>query len=69
MHLSATRAAVWYYDRSDVKVTKKRPLTLDHFTEFCELLPTRVDAEHSSSLTREELEARRLDLMAGSPNR
>jgi type I restriction enzyme M protein len=38
---------VWYYDLSDVKVTKKQPLTLDRFQEFFELLPTRSDSDHS----------------------
>jgi type I restriction enzyme M protein len=60
---------VWYYDLSDVKVTKKQPLTIQHFTEFFELLPTRADSEHSWTLTREALEARKLDLKAVNPNR
>jgi type I restriction enzyme M protein len=59
---------VWYYDLSDVKVTKKQPLTLDRFEEFYSLLPTRADSDHSWTLTREELEARRLDLKAVNPN-
>ena len=60
---------VWYYDLADVKVTKKQPLTIDRFAEFFELLPSRADSEHSWTVTREELEARRLDLKAVNPNR
>src|SRR4029079_2106412 len=60
---------VWYYDLADVKVTKKQPLTIDHFTEFFQLLPTRAESEHSWTLTREALDARKLDLKAVNPNR
>ncbi len=60
---------VWYYDLSDVKVTKKRPLTLDRFDELVALWPDRADSEHSWTVTREELEARRFDLKAVNPNR
>ncbi len=59
---------VWYYDLSDVKVTKKQPLTVDRFTEFFELLPSRADADHSWTVTRDEIEARRFDLKAVNPN-
>jgi type I restriction enzyme M protein len=61
--------SVWYYDLSDVKVTKKQPLTIEGFTEFFRLLPARADSEHSWTVTRDELEARKLDLMAVNPNR
>ncbi len=60
---------VWYYDLSDIKVTKKQPLTIEKFAEFFELLPSRADSEHSWTVTREELEARKLDLKAVNPNR
>ncbi len=60
---------VWYYDLSDVKVTKKQPLTIERFAEFFELLTSRADSEHSWTVTREELEARKLDLKAVNPNR
>ena len=59
---------VWYYDLSDVKVTKKQPLTIDRFEEFFELLPSRGDSEHSWTVTREEIEARNFDLKAVNPN-
>ena len=60
---------VWYYDLADVKVTKKQPLTIDRFDEFFALLPTRADSEHSWTVLRDELEARKLDLKAVNPNR
>lgn len=59
---------VWYYDLSDVKVTKKQSLTVDRFDEFFALLPTRADSDHSWTVTRDEIEARRFDLKAVNPN-
>lgn len=38
---------IWYYDLSELKVIKKKPLTLAHFDEFLSLLPSRADSEHS----------------------
>jgi type I restriction enzyme M protein len=38
---------IWYYDLSDVKVTKKAPLTIDHFTDFFARLVERSDSERS----------------------
>lgn len=60
--------SVWYYDLSQVKVTKKQPLTLDRFEEFFDLLAARADSANSWTVTREELEARKLDLKAVNPN-
>jgi type I restriction enzyme M protein len=60
---------VWYYDLSDVKVTKKQPLTAARFDEFFALWPSRGDSEHSWTVTREEFDARKLDLKAVNPNR
>lgn len=59
---------VWYYDLSDVKVTKKQPLTRDHMEEFFRLLPERAESERSWSVTQEELERRGFDLKAVNPN-
>jgi type I restriction enzyme M protein len=59
---------IWYYDLSDVKVTKKQPLTLDRFDEFFSLKNARGDSDHSWTVTRDELEARNLDLKAVNPN-
>ncbi|HID94517.1 MAG TPA: N-6 DNA methylase, partial [Candidatus Latescibacteria bacterium] len=30
---------IWYYDLSDLNVTKNQPLTVEHFEGFFELLP------------------------------
>jgi type I restriction enzyme M protein len=46
---------VWYYDLSDIKVTKKQPLTVDRFESFFELLPSRADSERSWTVSREQL--------------
>jgi type I restriction enzyme M protein len=59
---------IWYYDLSDVKVTKRKPLTLDVFAEFFDLYPTRADSAHSWTITRDEIEARNFDLKAVNPN-
>lgn len=59
----------WYYDLSDIKVTKKKPLTLAHFDEFFKLLPSRADSEHSWTVTRDEIEKRNFDLKAVNPHR
>lgn len=60
--------SVWYYDLSDVKVTKKAPFTRAILKEFFELYPTRGDSERSWSVTREAIEARGYDLKAVNPN-
>jgi type I restriction enzyme M protein len=59
---------IWYYDLSDIKMGKKRPLTLGHFEEFFRLLPARGDSEHSWTVERKEIEARGYDLKAVNPN-
>jgi type I restriction enzyme M protein len=59
---------VWYYDLSDIKVTKKQPLTLDRFEEFFALLPSRGDSDHSWTVTRDAIEASNFDLKAVNPN-
>ena len=59
----------WYYDLSAVKVTKRRPLTLQHFEEFFRLLPTRADSENSWTVKREVFEENNYDLKAMNPNR
>ena len=38
---------IWYYDLSDIKIGKKKPLTLKHFEEFFQLLPKRADSKQS----------------------
>ncbi|WP_375403508.1 N-6 DNA methylase [uncultured Sphingomonas sp.] len=59
----------WYYDLSDVKVTKKKPLTLASFDDFLARLPGREDSERSWTVEREAIEARKFDLKAVNPNR
>ena len=59
----------WYYDLSHLKVTKPMPLTLSHFDEFFQLLPTRSDSENSWTVERQVIEAANYDLKAVNPNR
>jgi type I restriction enzyme M protein len=49
---------IWYYDLSGVKVTKKQPLTDEHFEEFFRLLPERADSECSWTI---DIDARRAE--------
>ena len=58
---------VWYFDLSDVKVTKKQPLTVDRFDELFALAGSRADSPRSWTVSREELEARGYDLKAVNP--
>ena len=58
----------WYYDLSDVKVTKKKPLTLAAFDDFFRLLPGRENSERSWTVERAEIEKRTYDLKAVNPN-
>ena len=60
---------IWYYDLSDLKVAKRKPLTASHFDELFQLLPSRVDSEHSWTITRAEIEGNNYDLKAVNPNR
>jgi len=60
---------VWYYDLSDINVTKKHPLTMEHFEEFFKLLPERASSERSWRVSVEELKAKNYDLKAVNPNR
>jgi type I restriction enzyme M protein len=59
---------IWYYDLSDIKVGKKRPLTTVHLQEFFRLLPDRVDSERSWTVARQEIEAKNCDFKAVNPN-
>jgi len=54
---------------SDVKVTKKKPLTIANFEEFFKLLPKREDSENSWTVTREAIEKKNFDIKAVNPNR
>jgi type I restriction enzyme M protein len=59
---------VWYDDLSDIKVTKRQPLTLDRFDGFFDSMADRADTERSWTVAREEVEARGFDLKAVNPN-
>ena len=60
---------IWYYDLSDIHVTKKNLLTLQHFEEFFKLLPERAESEHSWSVPIEDIETKNYDIKAVNPNR
>jgi type I restriction enzyme M protein len=64
----APTRAIWYYDLSDIKVTKRQPFTLDRFDDFFRLLPGREDSDRSWSVSADELKAKSYDLKAVNPN-
>ena len=64
-----TTENIWYYDLSDVKVTKRKPLTAGHFDEFFKLLPDRGESENSWTVSRQEIEEKNYDLKAVNPNK
>lgn len=64
---------VWYYDLSDIHVTKRKPLTLDHFKDFFERLaldPSDPERESDRSWWRDvsDIEAHDFDMRAQNPN-
>jgi type I restriction enzyme M protein len=64
---------VWYYDVSDFKVTKRRPLTLAAFDDFTARIAVDPDAaerdsERSWYVSIEEIRQRNFDLRAINPN-
>ena len=58
---------IWYYDLSDVKVGKKKPLTLAAFDDFFRLLPGRKIGAELDGKARRNREAH-YDLKAVNPN-
>ncbi len=60
---------IWYYDLSDLNITKKQPLTMEHFEEFLRLLPDRAKSERSWCVPIEEIQVKNYDLKAVNPNR
>lgn len=60
---------IWYYDLSGFNITKKQPLTLEHFEDFFKLLPERAPSERSWRVPIEEIEAKNYDIKAVNPNR
>jgi len=63
----APTESIWYYDLAHVKITKKQPLTLAHFENFFELLPTRAESEYSWNVKLADLKAKNFDLKAVNP--
>lgn len=61
--------SIWYYDLSDIKVTKKKPFVLSYMDEFFKLLPKRAESERSWTVDRKAIEAKNYDLKAVNPNR
>lgn len=59
---------IWYYDMSDLKVAKKKPLTIAHFEDFFKRLPKRSNSPHSWTVKRSQIEARGYDLKAVNPH-
>jgi type I restriction enzyme M protein len=64
---------IWYYDLSDLHITKKKPLTLDHFDDFFRRL--RLDPDHPDRVSRrswwrtvDEVRDEHYDLRAANPN-
>ena len=60
---------IWYYDLSDLNITKKQPLTVGHFDEFFKLLPEKAASDHSWSVPIDEIRTKNYDLKAVNPNR
>ena len=60
---------IWYYDLSDLNITKKQPLTLEQFEGFFKLLPEKASGERSWRVSIEEIKAKNFDLKAVNPNR
>ena len=58
---------IWYYDLADVKVGKKRPLTVAHFEDFFHLVSDRTDSERSWTVDRSAIEGKGYDLKAVNP--
>lgn len=60
---------IWYYDLSDIKVTKRKPLTYDHFADFFQRLTLPEDdpgrlSDRSWHESIEEVQAKKYDLKA-----
>ncbi|HSP55839.1 MAG TPA: N-6 DNA methylase, partial [Dehalococcoidia bacterium] len=61
--------SIWYYDLSDIKVTKRQPFTVGNFDDFFRLLPGREDSERSWAVPAAVLKEKSYDLKAVNPNR
>ena len=68
----AATERIWYYEiipKGRERFNKSDPLTLAHFDEFFELLPTRAESENSWSVSLQQIKANNYDLKAVNPNR
>jgi type I restriction enzyme M protein len=59
---------IWYYDMSDIKISKKTPLTFELFEDFFNLFPTKKITNRSWIVDVNKLEAMKFDLKAVNPN-
>lgn len=59
---------IWYYDLSDIKISKTEPLTAEHFAGFFNLMPSLADSDRSWSITRGQIEKNNYDLKAVNPH-
>jgi type I restriction enzyme M protein len=63
---------IWYYDLSDLNITKKQPLTVEHFDDFFDLFDPSThelsDSERSWCVPVEDIQAKNYDLKAVNPN-
>ncbi|MCW5858607.1 MAG: N-6 DNA methylase [Caldilineales bacterium] len=59
---------IWYYDLSDIKISKTEPLTAEHFAGFFNLMPGLADSDRSWSITRGQIEKNNYDLKAVNPH-
>ncbi|MGH7889140.1 MAG: HsdM family class I SAM-dependent methyltransferase, partial [Thermodesulfobacteriota bacterium] len=60
---------VWYYDLSDLNVTKRHPLSMKNFDEFFKLLCERGIGKHSWFVSINKIQEKNYDLKAVNPNR
>jgi len=64
---------IWYYDLSDINITKRQPLTLEQFDNFFKLFNISTfklsESERSWVVPIEEIEIKNYDLKAVNPNR
>ncbi len=64
---------IWYYDLSDFNITKKQPLTVEHFEDFFKLLDPSThelsESERSWCVSVEDIQAKNYDLKAVNQNR
>lgn len=60
---------IWYYDLSNLNITKKQPLTVQHFEEFFKLLPEKAKSDRSWTVPIEEIEKKKFDIKAVNPNK